>query len=126
MQKLGMSKEECIAELQSYLDEIKTIRKLFKAEGILSRDDKARIKDLVKKLKDRFRADIKPRDTVRGKEQMSRVERDIFFHFIHGAFYNHVNLIKLNSAPDKSWVGNLYDATIDINFALDQLQKNTN
>ncbi len=125
MQMIGLTKEQCIEELRSYLDEIDRIQRLFKAESILSWDDKILVKELVKKLKERFRADLKPRKTVRGQKQMGNVERNVFYHAIYGAYVDHITRINLNSTPDNGWSLNLGGAEIDIDIGLDQLQGKT-
>lgn len=123
LRKIGYSKEDCITHLQSYLDEIDQIFALFDDRGLIVRGKKEQAQLLLIKLKQQLKNDYKSRDTKRGEEEMTQVERAYFFPAIHKAYTS--IYIKTNSRPSGKWVAELFDAQSSIKYYLYQLREET-
>ena len=120
MKSIGFSKEDCISHLQSYSNAIDEIFTLFDDRGFVLKGQKEKAQTLLTKLKEEFKNDYKSRDTNRGDEQMSDVERRYFFPAIHEA---HTSIhIKTNSIPSEKWYHELGDAQSTIKYYLYQLR----
>ena len=75
---------------------------------------------LLTKLKEEFNNDYKSRNTNKGEEQMTDVERIYFFPAIYEA---HTSIyVKTNSRPSEKWVFELFDAQSTLKYYLHQLQ----
>lgn len=119
IQSIGLSQEDCISRLQAYSDEIDQIIALFDDRGV-RKGQKETAQALLTKLKESLKNDYKSRDTKKGEEQMTNVERTCFFPAIHEAYAN--MSIKTNSRPSSAWTFELYDAQSTIKHYLHQLK----
>ena len=122
MPKIGLSKEECINQLQSYSNKIDEICGLFDDRGFILKGQKEKAQMLLTKLKEEFKDDYKLRHTERGKEQMTEVEQACFLPAIDEA---HTRIyVKTNSIPSSKWLDDLYDVQgSSIKYYLDQLSE---
>ncbi len=119
-QLIGFSEEDCITHLQAYVDDIEQIFALFDERSFIRKGQKEKAQELLTNLKEKLKNDYKSRDTKRGEEQMTDVERAFFFPAIHEAYAG--ISIKTNSRPSPTWVFELYDAQNSIRYYLDQLK----
>lgn len=101
-------------EIDALIDLIDDKRRLFGSE-------KERAQMMLKELKGNLRAEYKRGDTVKGRAQMTEAERRFYHPAVHEA-YIHIS-VRINSVPDQKWYSDLYDAQIDIEFYLSQLEK---
>lgn len=103
------------------MDQIDQIMQLFDERSFIRKGQKEKAQELLTNLKEKFKSDYKSRDTKRGEEQMTDVERAFFFPAIHEAYAG--ISIKTNSLPSPTWVFELYDAQSTIRYYLDQLRE---
>ena len=110
---IGLSKEECINQLQSYCDEIDEITALLDERGFAFGVKREKAQELLTNLKKKLKDDYDSRKTNYGREQMSEVESRYFFHAIHEA-HTHI-YVKTNSVPSEKWRSELGVARHTIN-----------
>jgi hypothetical protein len=121
MKTIGLNRQECIENLQTYLDDIEKIESLFKDKHVLSGAVKNDAQTLMRKLKQRLKDDYKLHHKNREKKRMTYIEERNYYPAISEA--TAFLTVKWNSVPDAKWCDNLYQAKSKIEWALDQLNK---
>jgi hypothetical protein len=119
MTMLGLSSEECVAKLQTYIRKIDAILALLDENGCPVDGDIFRIQEQLKSLKESLKADYYRRDTKKGENAMSDIEKFFLFPAIHEAYTS--IFIKTNSTPSRKWINDLFNARNSIQYYLDDL-----
>jgi hypothetical protein len=117
--KVGLTREECIEALRKYRNDIDAIIKLIRPPVDRARQERAQ--GLLKELKRHLNPDYSARNTVRGRAEMSDVEKQYFLLAIYEAKTR--IMVNYYSKPDIRWHGDLGSAKASIEFYLDQLEK---
>jgi preprotein translocase subunit SecA len=111
---LGLTDRECIERLNGYRDDIRNIISLLEDKSHLDAEEKARARSLLKKLKDSIGADCSLRETKRGQNQMTKVEKIFYWPAIREAYANHLKRIRSNTQPNQGWLMDLREAESDM------------
>jgi len=120
MRAIGFSPEDCMRNLQSYVDEIDEILALFNEHGQVKHGKAEEAQDLLKGLKGLLRNDYEKRATNKGDKEMTEIERAFFMPAVHEAL-TRIN-VKTNSKPSGQWVRELLDAQSSIQYSIDGLR----
>ena len=117
-----MDKDMCINELENFDTQIQKILSLFDERGFILPD--AFVNDAqekLKALKQNLENEYKKRSTVKGKKNMTEVEKQYFLPAIHQTFA--YLTIRVNSNPDEKWVMELKRAEQEIKYYLNALKR---
>lgn len=108
------------------IDRLKSYKKQFddlltQLQGLpLLREDKAKVQQMLKTLKDSLKSDYVEGRTVRRQQRMTQAETQYFYPAVHEAYADiHV---RWNTVPNEQWRSELYGAQINITHVLHQLE----
>ncbi len=114
-----MDKQECINELQKFIQEIQNLLD-FLQQPRSSPEDKSQAQEMLKTFKNRLGTAYKNRDKVGVYEKMTEIEKAYFFPAVNRAF---VNLkITTNSTPGNKWKFELVNAQDILNYYLKEIE----
>lgn len=120
MNKIGLSKQECIEFLQYFINSIDKITEIIGKERILYGSRRSLAQERLKNFKEEINSECKIRSTIKSEELMSDFEKYFYDPAIKEARTR--IYVKTNSIPNQKWALELYDAQNSLKYYLYQLQ----
>lgn len=120
MNKIGLSKQECIEALQYFIDAIDKITELLREEKNLYGNKRSLAQERLKVFKEEIKDEYKIRSTIKSQSLMSSFEKHFYTPAIQEARTR--VYVKTNSIPNQKWALELYDAQSSLKYYLHQLQ----
>lgn len=113
--------QSVIHRLTEYRRQIEELMELIAGKHSLTRQEKAEARSRMKALKERLKEDHRSGNTLKGKAEMTRVEKQHFYPAVHEA-YCHIRSAWNSHPIDSEWFDQLYDCQVEINFSINQLE----
>lgn len=113
-------KKACLKKLEAIKAQLETLEELIGEKRTLYGAEKKQAQELLKSLKATLRSEYRRTSTSSGRDILNTTEKCHYAPAIHQA--DCAIRVKYNSIPNEQWLSEIYDARIDIEWAISGLK----